>query len=136
MLKHSVPVLWLIDDDDGDSFLFSRKLKQYGLSNDIRRFKFPEEALRVIEEENEEPALLFLDVNFAGDHLDGLQFMKKLLASRLRFTKVIVLTGSSSDHDLARFLELGVIAYIKKSLGMEDLLFTLHRLGISWTIGG
>ncbi len=127
-------VIWLIDDNDEDSFLFRRKLQDYGLGNEVRRFTYPEEALRAVAEETEEPALIFLDVRFNGSHMDGTGFMERLLESRLRFAKVIVLTGTSSNEDLAHFLRLGVIAYIRKSVGMEDLLFTLHRLGISWTI--
>ncbi|MBX7197093.1 MAG: response regulator [Sandaracinaceae bacterium] len=67
------------------------------------------------------PDLMLLDLNMPG--LDGFQVLARLKADeRLRDTSVVVISGSPSDSDVVRALELGATDYLTKPYAFPILL--------------
>jgi len=71
------------------------------------------------------PDLILLDLGLPdGDGLPLIEFA----AGRSPESKVIVLTGSATDDDLADAMRAGARGYISKSLGFGELLTQIRRV--------
>lgn len=66
----------------------------------------------------EQPEVMILDLKMPG--IDGFEVLRKMREDHPE-TRVIVVTGQTSEEDRAKAIELGAFAYLEKPVDMEKL---------------
>lgn len=77
-------------------------------------------------EENPDADVIILDINMP--HMTGLQFLGQV-KSKPEFAQipVIIVSTEGKEEDVARGLQAGAVAYLKKPFQREDLLKIIGR---------
>jgi CheY-like chemotaxis protein len=77
--------------------------------------------------EHEDVDVIILDINMP--HMTGLEFLKEVKKSP-DFAKipVVIVSTEGKEEDVARGLQAGAVAYLKKPFQREDLLKIIGRL--------
>ncbi|WP_162052683.1 response regulator [Pontibacter pamirensis] len=123
-LKQPKTVL-LVDDDNLSIFLSKRVLKMSGIEADILTAQHGREALAIIRElyhSGRYPELILLDINMPV--MDGFAFLDELQKSidwKSVSMKIVILSSSLHDLELARAKKLPVVGCIEKPLSKEKL---------------
>jgi CheY-like chemotaxis protein len=125
MLKINQVVI--IDDDEIHNYLFSKRIKNVGISDNVTAFEKGEEALTYLQHGKDFPDIIFLDLQMLG--LTGWEFLEKydaLFNGKIKEKVSIFMLSSSvfpADIEKAKNHPL-ITEYIKKPL-MEDELFVI-----------
>jgi CheY-like chemotaxis protein len=83
-----------------------------------------ESALAMINEHEDEPEVMILDLKMPG--IDGIEVLKRVKQTRPEI-EVIILTGHGSEVDRDACLRLGAFAYLRKPVDIDLLTETLRR---------
>ncbi len=83
-----------------------------------------ESALAMIDEHEDEPEVMILDLKMPG--IDGIEVLKRVKQTRPEI-EVIILTGHGSEADRTTCLDLGAFAYLQKPVDIEVLTGTLKK---------
>jgi CheY-like chemotaxis protein len=83
-----------------------------------------ESALAMINESEDEPEVMILDLKMPG--IDGIEVLKRVKQTRPEI-EVIILTGHGSADDRKTCMELGAFAYLQKPVDIEVLTDTLKK---------
>lgn len=79
-----------------------------------------EEALKVIEQEYKDMALILLDWNMPG--IDGFELLKKLKAEdKFKHIPVMMVTTESEKLNIIKAIQAGAIHYVIKPFTMEEV---------------
>jgi CheY-like chemotaxis protein len=120
----------IVDDFEDDIFLLRHRLREGGITNPIRAFTSPAEAMRFIREArapNELPAIVFTDIRMPVD--GGLAFIAAIRENRdWDNVRIVVVTASNERADLERALEHGANGYLLK-FPTADILAEFVRYG-------
>jgi CheY-like chemotaxis protein len=125
----------LIEDNEGDVYLFKRVVSKAGIKNPVQVVRTGEQAVGYLAgtgkyEDRQQyplPFLVMLDLKLPlKDGLDVLQWMRE--RPDLASTKVIVLTSSSEPRDVERANQLGALSYLVKPPNQDALVQILERL--------
>ena len=85
------------------------------------------QALQIVEEEMEEIAAVFLDINMP--EMDGIAFLKNMSEKEcIGAFPVLVVTSEQSVEQVAECFEYGASDYIRKPVNKEFVLQRLHKL--------
>jgi CheY-like chemotaxis protein len=131
--------LVIAEDDDEDFALCRQAITEAGVSNPVHRVKDGEELMDLLlrrgayagEVEPALPVLILLDLRMPKK--DGWEALAEIKAHpRLRRIPVIVLTTSEEDTDIERCYELGSSSYIKKPVGVDELLRVIQAIKKYW----
>jgi two-component system chemotaxis response regulator CheY len=77
--------------------------------------------------ENPDVDVIILDINMP--HMTGLEFLGQVKTnSALASIPVIIVSTEGKEEDVARGLQAGAVAYLKKPFQREDLLKIIGRL--------
>jgi len=77
--------------------------------------------------ENPDVDVIILDINMP--HMTGLEFLGQVKASAASASiPVIIVSTEGKEEDVARGLQAGAVAYLKKPFQREDLLKIIGRL--------
>ncbi|RDV15840.1 response regulator [Pontibacter diazotrophicus] len=123
-LKQPKTVL-LVDDDNLSIFLSKRVLKMSGIEAEILTAQHGQEALAIIRElycSGRYPELVLLDINMPV--MGGFTLLEELQKSvdwKSSSMRIVILSSSLHDLELARAKELPVVGYIEKPLSKEKL---------------
>ncbi len=80
-----------------------------------------------------EPGLILLDLKLPK--MDGLEVLRRLRAdARTRLVRVVVLTSSKEEQDVASCYELGATSYIRKPVDFEEFVKVAGHLGLYWLL--
>jgi CheY-like chemotaxis protein len=127
----SKPSFFLIDDSKIDLFITKKFLQRHRVSDAIRLFENPKEALAAIESKENLPDIILLDIKMP--ELDGFEFVDKIakvFASSPHDFKVIMLSSTLDFRDEERAQSHPIVfKLLEKPLNMEDLQVILHQLG-------
>ena len=86
-------------------------------------------------EENPDVDVIILDINMP--HMTGLQFLGQVKAKpEFAPIPVIIVSTEGKEEDIARGLQAGAVAYIKKPFQREDLLKTIGRFASKQAVNG
>ncbi|MEO1060968.1 MAG: response regulator [Actinomycetota bacterium] len=127
--------LMVIDDDPLQAEIMRRLLKAHdGVEASI--FQTADAAIEQLHKTKRAhfPHLVVLDLRMPG--LDG-HAVQRVLGEdeRLRAIPVVVLSGSTLEHDAAQAYELGASAYLHKPDELDDLRELLADLvGLWWRV--
>ena len=89
------------------------------LDHDIVDAKNGEQALKILEQKDEIPDIILLDLNMPK--INGIEFLSILKESdELKHIPTIILTTSSNNKDLLQCYKIGIAGYIIKPLKYND----------------
>lgn len=85
------------------------------------------EALKIVEEQMQEIAAVFLDINMP--EMDGIAFLKEMTGKNyLGAFPVLVVTSEQSVEQVAECFEYGAVDYIRKPVNKDFILERLNKL--------
>ncbi len=122
-------VFLLVEDDENDALLIRRAFTEAKVTNPLMVVSRCEEAIEYFEakgryanrEEFPLPSLVFLDLYFRG--MSGLEFLTWLRKQPgFGQTRVVVLTSSTSAHDLHRAYQAGANSFLRKPADFEKFI--------------
>ena len=112
-----------VDDNPVITQLIAAVLRRAG--HDVETASSGGEALVVLQ--RNPPDLLLLDLEMPG--LDGLEVLRILREQKVcQGVPVLVLTGESDTHYVARARELGAAGYLLKPFGAQGLTAKVNRV--------
>ncbi len=129
----------MADDDPEDRQLTKEAFDENCLKNDLRFVENGEEMLDYLNrrgkyvdpESSPRPGLILLDLNMPlKDGREALQEMKA--DPRFKSIRVVVMTTSQADEDIAHSYSLSASSYIMKPVTFEGLLEVIRVLGKYW----
>jgi two-component system, response regulator len=136
-MTHATRIL-LVDDDPAGAELTAAALSELGLGDNISMASDGEEALdflfrrgRYADSPDTPPAVILLDLKMPK--VDGHEVLRQIRADpRLSRSRVVVLTSSDQEADIARSRELGSDAYLVKPTSIVELIDQLGQLSTQW----
>jgi len=129
----------IAEDDEQDYMLAELALRQAGVANPLVRVKDGAELMEFLLRQGSYqargalpwPLVLLLDLRMPRK--DGWEALDEIKSHpRLRKIPVVVLTTSREPDDIARCYELGASSYIKKPMGIDQLLKILDAFRRYW----
>jgi two-component system, response regulator len=129
----------MADDDADDRQLTKEAFDEARLGNDLR---FVEDGVELLDYMNRRgkfadpaqsprPGLILLDLNMPRK--DGREALRELKADpRFRSMRVVILTTSKAEEDIARTYELTATSYITKPVTFDALVDVVRTLGKYW----
>ncbi|WP_103863415.1 response regulator [Aquimarina sp. I32.4] len=123
----------LIDDDEVERLKFARVLQKNGYTHKLIEAKNGEEALLHLENKEQLPDLILLDLNMPK--MNGLEFLKILKSdAALKYIPAVILSTSNNHSDLKGCYETGITGYIVKPLKYQDYEHKIKCLVEYWSI--
>jgi len=126
MIKRDL--ILLVEDDDTDAFIARTLLLRQDPALKIERLNHGLEAQRFLDELEEMPSLIILDLNMP--FLNGREFLQELRKNpEGKECQVVVLSSSENKSDLQQCKEMGVKNYFIKplTLDMANQIIELSR---------
>jgi CheY-like chemotaxis protein len=136
-MKHAraLPPLLVVDDDDNDALIFTRRIKDAGVPNPVLHFRHGGDAFVFLNQfcgggksADERPCVMFLDVNMPSlSGFDVLAWARQQPA--LREMKIIMVSGATEPWDAKIAAKLGADDYVPKFPDVERLsqMLGTHR---------
>lgn len=124
-IRKQLKTVLLVDDDNFSVFLAKSILKNSGVEAEVLTARHGREALGIIGEASRShsyPDLVLLDVNMPV--MGGFEFLEELQSSinlNCASMKVVILSSSLHDLELARAKKFPVVGCIEKPLSKEKL---------------
>ncbi|WP_421889360.1 response regulator [Marinoscillum sp.] len=132
-MKNNLPTILFIEDDMIERMKFSRVVGTLGFGNKIIEANNGEEALKLLEQKDNLPQLILLDLNMP--RISGIEFLSILKRDEtLRFIPTVVLTTSSNQRDLLECFKIGIAGYILKPLKYEEYVEKLSKVLSYWNV--
>ncbi len=129
---NSLKVL-LIEDDMIEVMKLNRAKNSLNLNHNIIEANNGEEALKILEDRDNLPDIILLDLNMPK--ISGIEFLKILKADdTLKYLPTIVLTTSSNERDLLECYKIGIAGYVLKPLKYEDYVSKIEKLLAYWGV--
>jgi len=136
------PVIMIIEDSDEDFYTFTRVTQDLDILKrsfyKFLRFKDGDESLDYLFREGDYqslnaplPVAILLDLNLPGT--DGRDIIKKVKKTpHLQMIPIIVLSTSSSQHDVQTCYQYGANCYMLKPMGVLEMQKTVQILFENW----
>jgi CheY-like chemotaxis protein len=121
----------IVDDDDGDALIMQTCLHDNDNKVEILRAYDGGDALAILQEEDEAPDLVLLDLNMPG--IDGHAALKEI--RRLpdhETTPVVVFTTSSARRDILMAYQNRANAYVQKPGNLAEFRETMKDIKAFW----
>ncbi len=117
-------LILMVDDSQEDIELVRESFDESPIPTLVKAIRSGDEALAYLrqaarDETLREPGMILLDLNMPG--INGFEILKQIRDDkRLSYIPVIVLSSSSSDHDVDRCYRLHVDAYVVKPVQLDQ----------------
>lgn len=123
----------LIEDDMIEIMKFNRVVKAMPIAHSIIEASNGEEGLKLLENKDELPDIILLDLNMPK--INGIEFLSLLKKdAELQHIPTIILTTSSHQKDLIECYKLGVSGYILKPLKYEEYVYKIQTTLAYWSM--
>ncbi|MFT4848078.1 MAG: CheY-like chemotaxis protein [Polaribacter sp.] len=123
----------LIEDDVIEVMKLNRAVSSLNLNHKIIEAINGEDALTLLENKDELPHIILLDLNMPK--VSGIEFLNILKTDDvLRYIPAIIITTSNNKKDLLECYKLGIAGYILKPLKYEDYVSKIEILLAYWSI--
>lgn len=111
----------LIDDDYISNFIADHLLNKHGVCKSITICRNGDEALKFLQETEDFPELIFLDINMPV--MDGFEFIEAFQRFNMdrNKTRIIIYTASYNEKDMQMLQTIGFEDFIIKPLNEEKL---------------
>jgi two-component system, chemotaxis family, response regulator Rcp1 len=126
----------LVEDNPGDVRLTLEVLRESRVETDVSVAGDGDEAMAYLRAEGGHsgrrlPSLVLLDLNLPRK--SGLEVLAECKADRaLRRMPIVVLSGSSANHDVVRAYDLHANAYVTKPLDLREFIAALRAVEGFW----
>lgn len=122
----------LIEDDMIEVMKLNRAINKLELKHNIIEANNGEEALKLLEQKDNLPDIILLDLNMPK--INGIEFLSILKKDEsLRYIPTIILTTSSNQRDLVECYKIGVAGYVLKPLKYEEYVSKIEKLLAYWS---
>lgn len=125
------------EDDEPDIEIVKRLIKKYQLDVEYHTRCLGQDVLNFILREDDleschqEPDLVLLDIGLPG--INGIDVLKKIRSiEQVKHIPIIILSGSSSEKDFKKCIELGCNGYVQKNENYEDFSSLFKSIMESW----
>ena len=131
----------LVEDNPDDVALTQRAFKKNHILNPMLVARDGAEALEYLfgtgahagRDTAEQPAVVLLDLKLP--RIDGLEVLRRVRADlRTRLLRIVVLTSSREDQDIAQAYALGANSYIRKPVDFLQFTESVRQLGLYWLV--
>lgn len=123
----------LVEDDMVDAIAVKRALKDVQIENELVTVTNGEEALDYLEDVDEMPCLVLLDLNMPK--MNGLEFLDHVKQEdRYRSIPIIVFTTSKEEQDRLKSFELGIAGYMVKPIDHPQFVEIMRVINNYWTV--
>jgi len=120
-----------IEDDAIEAMKFNRVVSKFELKHSITEAKNGEEALKILEDKDNLPDIILLDLNMPK--MNGIEFLKILKEDKiLKYIPTIILTTSKNRRDVLECYKIGIAGYVLKPLKYEDYVVKLKSVLDYW----
>lgn len=125
-------MILLVEDDGNDAALILRILKQQIPAASIRHVADGDAAIKLLHHWDSGPLqLILLDLHLPT--LPGFDVLKQLRSAReTRHVPVVVMSGSSDVHDVARSYDLGANSFLSKTDRAAQFEDTVRQIVPYW----
>ena len=122
----------LIEDDMIEVMKLNRTISKLELPHKIVEANNGEEALKVLQNKDELPDIILLDLNMPK--LNGIEFLNILKNDEvLKYIPTIILTTSNNQKDLLECYRIGIAGYVLKPLKYEDYVSKIQLILSYWS---
>ncbi|GAA4303670.1 response regulator [Aestuariibaculum suncheonense] len=123
----------LIEDDAIEIMKLHRAISSLNLSHNIIEAHHGEEALEILEQKDNLPDIILLDLNMPK--INGIEFLSILKNNDiLKYVPTIILTTSSNQKDLLECYKIGVAGYVLKPLKYDEYVSKIENLLKYWSM--
>ncbi|MCH4552867.1 response regulator [Aestuariibaculum lutulentum] len=123
----------LIEDDAIEVMKLNRAISSLNLNHNIIEAHNGEDALIFLEQKNNLPDIILLDLNMPK--INGIEFLTILKNNDvLRYVPTIVLTTSSNQKDLLECYKIGIAGYVLKPLKYDEYVLKIESLLKYWSM--
>lgn len=139
-MKQGKPITILMADDDADDRQMTQEaFAESRLANDLRFVTDGVELLDYLYQRGQfsdpdsapRPGLILLDLNMPRK--DGREALQEIKADpNLRPIRIVILTTSAAEEDIARSYDLSAASFITKPVTFERLAEVIKVLGTYW----
>ena len=127
------PSVWVVDDDEDDQLIIQSAFSEVDLSVEVLLLNDGTELLPKLDECEELPRLILLDVNMPRKN--GFETLKELRSiPKFVDLPVIMLTTSADKNDRERSLSLGATHFLTKPLTYQQLRVLTQELSQQWQL--
>jgi len=131
-MKKELKIL-LIEDDMIEVMKLNRTIATLELKHQIIEANNGEDALKILEDKNNLPDIILLDLNMPK--LNGIEFLSILKNDdELRHIPTVILTTSNNQKDLKECFKIGVSGYVLKPLKYEDYMSKVSKILEYWSV--
>lgn len=124
--------LMLVEDDMVDAMTVKRAFKDLKINVPLIVAQNGEEAIHILEEGGEKPALILLDLNMPV--MNGVEFLRRAKASpEWRQIPVVILTTSQEQEDKQECFNLSAAGYMTKPVGYPNFVELMKAVDQYWT---
>ncbi|TCP23286.1 response regulator receiver domain-containing protein [Tenacibaculum skagerrakense] len=132
ILKRSLNIL-LIEDHMIEIVKFKKTVSYHDLKHNITEAKDADEAFKILEDKNNLPDLILLDLNMP--RISGIEFLSILKKDEdLRHIPTVILTTSDNQKDLEECYRIGVSGYVLKPLKYKDYETKIEAILTYWSL--
>jgi len=123
----------LIEDNLIEVMKMERAISSLGLNHTINVANNGEEALEILEDNQQWPDLILLDLNMP--RISGIEFLMILKNNDdLKHIPTVILTTSDNQKDIEECYRIGVSGYIVKPLKYYDYVDKIQNVLSYWGI--
>ena len=131
----------LVEDNPDDVVLTMRALKRNNIVNEVVHAADGEQALDWLfcrgdhagRDPDDVPAFILLDLKLP--RVDGIDVLKAVRSdARTRLLRVVVLTTSREDQDVAESYSQGANSYIRKPVDFDEFIRVVGQIGLYWLV--
>ncbi|MFY9923532.1 MAG: response regulator [Opitutaceae bacterium] len=131
-----IPVILIVEDDEGHAILVREVLETAGLSNEIKHFRDGQAVLDFLFGSVSAPArhaghtfVILLDIRLPK--IDGIEVLRRIKSDgELRKLPVIMLTTTDDAREVDRCHQLGCSVYIQKPVDYAKFTEAVRSLGL------
>lgn len=122
----------LVDDDTVEHMKVSRAFKKLDIPNPLISKHDGLEAKAYLEETDDLPGLILLDLNMPN--MNGFEFLSFIKADdRLKVIPIVVLTTSNNDQDKVESYKHSVAGYMVKPIRLEEYEKVIETIKQYWS---
>ncbi len=130
----------LAEDDPKDVELTLTALEEHNLANQVIVARDGAEALDYLYQRDQfagrpvgHPVVVLLDLKMPK--VDGLEVLRQVKSDpALKTIPIVVLTSSREEQDIVESYNLGVNAYVVKSVAFDKFVDAVKQLGLFWVL--
>jgi len=120
----------IVEDSELDVVIAESIVKMVSPSMTVKHAENGKRALEMMEEEENDPWLIFLDLNMPI--MDGFEFMEQLDRSQdQKEQSIVVVSSSIHPRDKQKCSALGILQFIEKPLTPEKYIDILLKANLS-----